>query len=227
MRRYPPWNYVPCYGTVKISHFCFAIWCDISSRRRSGKFTIVRYPGFRWRFKGVEELGAKKRAHVITRQWRWSILAICSPFNSEQTKCLLRHVFITPLFSQVWEPKVNTWISANKRNENTRRKTNVNLMNKLQHYFPAGAPTQILQPNALWTAGCCVYRYTSSRTGITSTRAESIAVMGNNDMRSHCTLTRALDLATLETLIVAPGAIPADIFPGNHDCARNSGSHYL
>jgi len=34
-------------------------------------------------------------------------------------------------------------------------------------------------------------------------------------MRSHCTLTRALDLATLETLIVAPGAIPADIFPGN------------
>ncbi|XP_029189537.2 uncharacterized protein [Acropora muricata] len=95
------------------------------------------------------------------------------------------------------------------------------------HYFPPGAPTQILQPNALWTAGCCVYRYTSSRTGITSTRAESIAVMGNNDMRSHCTLTRALDLATLETLIVAPGAIPADIFPGNHDCARNSGSHYL
>ncbi|XP_044163334.1 uncharacterized protein LOC122947801 [Acropora millepora] len=91
------------------------------------------------------------------------------------------------------------------------------------HYFPAGAPTQILQPNALWTAGCCEYPSTSSSTGTTSTRAESIAVMGNNDMSTHSTLTRSLDLRTLETLIVASGATPANIFPGNGDCRIN---HY-
>ncbi|XP_067031217.1 uncharacterized protein [Acropora muricata] len=91
------------------------------------------------------------------------------------------------------------------------------------HYFPTSGSVQILQPNSMWTAGCCVY--TSSRTHTTT--AKSFAVMGNNDMRSHCTLTRALHLTTLETMIVAPGATPADIFPGFATCRTNSDSHNL
>ena len=102
-------------------------------------------------------------------------------------------------------------------------KRELNLLYILQHYFPTRGSVQILQPNSMWTAGCCVY--TSSRTHTTT--AKSIAVMGNNDMRSHCTLTRALHLTTLETMIVAPGATPADIFPGFATCRTNSDSHNL
>ena len=108
-----------------------------------------------------------------------------------------------------------TCISTNKCSKSSNRKTDVHLLNKLQNYFPAQKPVKILQPNALWTAGCCVYQSS------TVTRAESIAVIGNNDMHSNCNTTKSLDLTTLERLIVAPGATPANIFPGNGDCRIN------
>ena len=110
-----------------------------------------------------------------------------------------------------------TCISTNKCSKSSNRKIDVHLLNKLQHYFPAHAPVKILRPNALWTAGCCVYQ---SSTG---TRAESIAVIGNNDMLSNCNPTKSVNLTTLEWLIVDPRATPANIFPGNPDCRMN---HY-
>ena len=85
----------------------------------------------------------------------------------------------------------------------------------LQQYYPSSSSRhRLVQPNSLWTAGCCVYRSNGS-----ITYAESIAVIGNNDKNSSCTLTRAVHLWELEWLLVPYNATyPADIFPGYSGC---------
>ncbi|XP_068684578.1 uncharacterized protein [Montipora foliosa] len=94
------------------------------------------------------------------------------------------------------------------------------------HYYPSSSSQhRLVQPNSLWTAGCCVHR-----SGITGsiTYAESIAVIGNNDKNSSCTLTRAVHLSQLERLLVPSTAThPADIFPGYSGCRTNSYSSHL
>ncbi|XP_068684579.1 uncharacterized protein [Montipora foliosa] len=95
----------------------------------------------------------------------------------------------------------------------------------IQYYPSSSSRHRLVQPNSLWTAGCCVYR---SRTSGLITYAESIAVIGNNDKNSSCTLTRAVHLWELEWLLVPHNATyPADIFPGYSGCRNNSYSNYL
>ena len=92
----------------------------------------------------------------------------------------------------------------------------------LQQYFPAAgsaSTVHVVQPNSLWTAGCCV---TISTTTGAITTAESIAVIGNNDRNSSCTLTGRVDLRDLERLIVSNTSTPANIFPGFPDGCRNN-----
>ncbi|XP_068684576.1 uncharacterized protein [Montipora foliosa] len=89
-------------------------------------------------------------------------------------------------------------------------------------YFPAAgsaSTVHVVQPNSLWTAGCCV---TISTTTGAITTAESIAVIGNNDRNSSCTLTGRVDLRDLERLIVSNTSTPANIFPGFPDGCRNN-----
>ncbi|XP_068684577.1 uncharacterized protein [Montipora foliosa] len=94
-----------------------------------------------------------------------------------------------------------------------------------QYYPSSSSHHRLVQPNSLWTAGCCVYR--SGTTGLI-TYAESIAVIGNNDKNSSCTLTRAVHLTDLEWLLVpSTSPYPADIFPGYPGCRTNSFSAHL
>ncbi|XP_068708886.1 uncharacterized protein [Montipora foliosa] len=96
----------------------------------------------------------------------------------------------------------------------------------IQYYPNAASRNRLVQPNSLWTAGCCV-RY-RSRSSNTIVFAESIAVIGNNDRNSSCTLTRAVHLWELEWLLVSPTATyPVDIFPGYSGCRNNSYSNRL
>ncbi|KAK2570020.1 hypothetical protein P5673_004756 [Acropora cervicornis] len=68
-------------------------------------------------------------------------------------------------------------------------------------------PNKIVRPNSMWTAGCCVW------TEKGEDKAESIAVMGNNDSDKGKLGTTSMTLAELERILVDKKS--ADLFPGS------------
>ena len=66
MRRYPRWNYVPCYGTVKIWHSGVVNWCNISTGRRTGKFATDMHPALPGDFKVCRSY-AVRRGFALSR----------------------------------------------------------------------------------------------------------------------------------------------------------------
>ena len=69
----------------------------------------------------------------------------------------------------------------------------------------------------MWTAGCCVWKDESGRE-----RAQSIAVMGNNDFDKDRIGMRAMNLADLENLLVDERSEPVELFPSVEECRSNS-----
>lgn len=74
-----------------------------------------------------------------------------------------------------------------------------------------------MRPNSMWTAGCCVWDDESE-----TQRAQSIAVMGNNDFDSERIGMRSMNLAELEKLLVDKDSEPVLLFPSVKECRSNS-----
>lgn len=86
------------------------------------------------------------------------------------------------------------------------------------HYFPGPSSNgSIVRPNSMWTAGCCVWK---NENGIE--RAQSIAVMGNNDFTNKKIGIRSMKLVELEKMLVYEGTEPVAIFPAVKECRMNS-----
>ena len=68
----------------------------------------------------------------------------------------------------------------------------------------------------MWTAGCCIW------TDNTGAKAESLAVMGNNDYVLAKIQMTSLTLKQLEGILIPSGNTPADLFPGKSLCRANS-----
>ena len=72
-------------------------------------------------------------------------------------------------------------------------------------------------PNSMWTAGCCVY---------TNDRAESFAVIGNND--ANQLFTRQITLDDLQNILTTDvtqtrlGGPDVNLFPGLENCVNNN-----
>ena len=69
----------------------------------------------------------------------------------------------------------------------------------------------------MWTAGCCVWNDESG-----TVRAQSIAVMGNNDYDKDRIGMRSMKLAELEKLLVDENSEPVELFPSVKECRTNS-----
>ena len=86
------------------------------------------------------------------------------------------------------------------------------------HYFPSTyAEDRIVRPNSMWTAGCCVWNDDSG-----TQRAQSIAVMGNNEFDKEKIGIRSMNLIELEKLLVDKRSKPVNLFPSVEECRRNS-----
>jgi len=85
-------------------------------------------------------------------------------------------------------------------------------------YFPsADAEDRIVRPNSMWTAGCCVWNDESG-----TERAQSIAVMGNNDFTDEGISISPMNLAELEQLLVDENSETVNLFPSVKECRKNS-----
>ena len=84
-------------------------------------------------------------------------------------------------------------------------------------YFPSAvAKDRIVRPNSMWTAGCCVWNDERGRE-----RAQSIAVMGNNDFDKDRIGIRSMKLAELEKILVDEWSEPVKLFPSVKECTTN------
>ena len=74
-------------------------------------------------------------------------------------------------------------------------------------------------PQAVWTAGCCVWKVTGKPT---EEEAESFAVMSNNHYDTNQLHQTEMSVNDLEKrLKAAASKAKVDLFPGNTNCARN------
>jgi len=69
----------------------------------------------------------------------------------------------------------------------------------------------------MWSAGCCVWNDESG-----TPRAQSIAVMGNNDFEAERIGMRSMNLVELEKLLVNKNSEPVFLFPSVKECRDNS-----
>ena len=85
-------------------------------------------------------------------------------------------------------------------------------------YFPtAEAEDRIVRPNSMWTAGCCVWIDEKG-----TEKAQSIAVMGNNDFHEDKIGMKSMNLAELGNLLVDENSDPVELFPSLVECRANS-----
>ena len=74
-----------------------------------------------------------------------------------------------------------------------------------------------MRPNSMWTAGCCVWNDESG-----TERAQSVAVMGNNEFDKNKIGMRSMKLAELEKMLVDKKSQPVALFPSVEKCRINS-----
>ena len=91
------------------------------------------------------------------------------------------------------------------------------LVLQIQYFPSADAEDRIVRPNSMWTAGCCVWRDESG-----TARAQSIAVMGNNDFTDDGISIRSMNLKELERMLVDENSEPVNFFPSVKECRVNS-----
>ena len=71
-------------------------------------------------------------------------------------------------------------------------------------------------PRAIWTAGCCVWNETNQFVE----KAESFAVMGNNERDEKNLLVTEMRLSKLEELLTGKGGENVNLFPGKPQCMQ-------
>ena len=80
---------------------------------------------------------------------------------------------------------------------------------------------RLVTPRAIWTAGCCVWKE-----GILwrkKSKAESFAVMSNNQQDEKLLHQTEMSVAELERLLSAP-SVAVNLFPGDENC-RNAANN--
>ena len=84
--------------------------------------------------------------------------------------------------------------------------------------FPAGV--KLVTPRAVWTAGCCVWNEPGKIIGSywQSAKAESFAVMSNNQDNPALLHQTEMSVAELEDLLTEPGTPKVNLFPGSQQC---------
>ena len=82
----------------------------------------------------------------------------------------------------------------------------------------------LVTPRALWTAGCCVWKEPGKVFGRLwpSKRAESFAVMSNNQRNPGLLYQTEMSVTDLEALLTAPGSPGVNLFPGDANCRNNN-----
>jgi len=126
------------------------------------------------------------------------------------TQCAAQHGRSAVMYLLTGTSKFRVQVGSNKP---TQDKEAIEI-----HYFPsADVEDRIVRPNSMWTAGCCVWNDESE-----TQRAQSIAVMGNNDFDRERVGMRSMNLAELEKLLVDKNSEPVCLFPSVKECRSNS-----
>ena len=79
--------------------------------------------------------------------------------------------------------------------------------------FPNGVT--LVTPRAVWTAGCCVWKKPGKK-------AESFAVMSNNQKDRRMLHQTEMRVTDLEALLTAPGSQAVNLFPGDANCRNEN-----
>lgn len=87
--------------------------------------------------------------------------------------------------------------------------------------FPNGVT--LVTPRAVWTAGCCVWKEPGKIFGKWWPRkkAESFAVMSNNQKDRRLLHQKKMRVTDLEALLTKPGSPGVNLFPGDGNCRKN------
>lgn len=87
--------------------------------------------------------------------------------------------------------------------------------------FPNGVT--LVTPRAVWTAGCCVWKEPGKILGSwwPSKKAESFAVMSNNQDNPDLLHQTEMRVTDLEALLTKPGSPGVNLFPGDGNCRKN------
>ena len=88
----------------------------------------------------------------------------------------------------------------------------------LRQNFPSGV--RLVTPRAIWTAGCCVWEEPGKVFGRLwkTKRAESFAVMSNNQRKKDLLHQTEMSVSDLERLLAAPLLEEVNLFPGDENC---------
>ena len=83
-----------------------------------------------------------------------------------------------------------------------------------------GGTVKLETPRAVWTAGCCVWEEPGKVFGKLwpAKKAESFAVMSNNQMDKRMLFQTQMSVIELEKLLRAPLLEAVNLFPGNANC---------
>ena len=73
----------------------------------------------------------------------------------------------------------------------------------------------LVSPRSIWTAGCCMWQVPGG-----AKRAESFAVMSNNQNKKSGVLQTEMSLRGLEELLKTPPTAEVNLFPGEEECRR-------
>ena len=86
-----------------------------------------------------------------------------------------------------------------------------------------GGTVKLKTPRAVWTAGCCEWKEPGKWLGRfwKTTKAESFAVMSNNQKDKTKLYQTQMSVDDLEKLLRPPSsAVDVNLFPGNQNCRR-------
>ena len=83
---------------------------------------------------------------------------------------------------------------------------------------------KLVTPRAVWTAGCCVWKEPGKILGSwwPSKKAESFAVMSNNQPNPGLQHQTEMRVTDLEALLTKPGSPGVNLFPGDGNCRKNN-----
>ena len=74
---------------------------------------------------------------------------------------------------------------------------------------------KLVTPRSIWTAGCCIWQVQGG-----AKRAESFAVMNNNQDKKSKVHQTKMSVHELEKLLATPPTAEVNLFPGEEECRR-------
>ena len=130
-------------------------------------------------------------------------------FNSGQWSKYERRIrhYAVDTCSQKW--RGNLYLLTGTSNRRIKLEKGNNVVAKDEQLVRMPEAPNIVIPNSMWTAGCCV--------GLSGLVHGSFAVIGNNDPDKDKTYMVQVSVKGLTTLLGV-----ADLFPGNSGCSQQS-----